>query len=174
MAGFSYEVSGEMSTESDNTVWLTQEAYDRLALELEQLTTRGRQEISKKIEIAREEGDLKENGGYHAAKEEQAKMEDRIRTLTAMLKHAVVGEVPASSGVVEPGTVVTAHIHGDTEKFLLGSRELAGDTDLDVYSEQSPLGHAIMGLKVGQSNTFIAPSGAEIAVEIIEVETFIP
>jgi len=174
VAGFSYEQSGEMSTESDNTVWLTQEAYDRLALELEQLTTRGRQEISKKIEIAREEGDLKENGGYHAAKEEQAKMEDRIRTLTTMLKHAVVGEVPASSGVVEPGTVVTAHIHGDTEKFLLGSRELAGDTDLDVYSEQSPLGQAIMGLKVGQSNTFTAPSGAEIAVEIIEVETFIP
>jgi transcription elongation factor GreA len=162
-----------MSTESDNTVWLTQEAYDRLALELEQLTTRGRSEIAKKIEIARDEGDLKENGGYHAAKEEQAKMEDRIRTLTAMLKHAVAGDAPASSGIVEPGTVVTAHIHGDTEKFLLGSRELAGDTDLDVYSEQSPLGQAILGLKIGQASTYTAPNGAEIAVEIIDVETFI-
>jgi transcription elongation factor GreA len=159
---------------SDHTVWLTQEAYDRLALELEQLTTAGRTEIAKRIEIAREEGDLKENGGYHAAKDEQAKMEDRIRTLTTMLKHAVVGSVPESSGVVEPGTVVTAHIHGDTEKFLLGSRELAGDTDLDVYSEQSPLGQAILGLKVGESSTYTAPSGAEIAVEIIEVETFTP
>jgi len=107
------------STESENTVWLTQEAYDRLALELEQLTTVGRAEISKRIEIAREEGDLKENGGYHAAKDEQAKMEGRIRNLTDMLKHAVVGDHPASSGVVEPGTVVTAHIHGDEEKFLL-------------------------------------------------------
>ena len=107
------------SSEQD-TVWLTQEAYDRLALELEELTTAGRKEISHRIEIAREEGDLKENGGYHAAKEEQAKMENRIRTLTTMLKHAVVGEIPASSGVVEPGTVVTAHIHGDQEKFLLG------------------------------------------------------
>jgi len=162
-----------MSTESDNTVWLTQEAYDRLALELEQLTTRGRSEIAKKIEIARDEGDLKENGGYHAAKEEQAKMEDRIRTLTAMLKHAVAGDAPASSGIVEPGTVVTAHIHGDTEKFLLGSRELAGDTDLDVYSEQSPLGQAILGLKIGHASTYTAPNGAEIAVEIIDVETFI-
>ena len=163
-----------MSGESENTVWLTQEAYDRLALELEQLTTVGRAEISKRIEVAREEGDLKENGGYHAAKDEQAKMEGRIRTLTDMLNHAVVGEVPASSGVVEPGTVVTAHIHGDEEKFLLGSRELAGDTELDVYSEQSPLGQAILGLKIGESSTYTAPSGAEIAVEIINVETFVP
>lgn len=159
---------------SDSTVWLTQEAYDRLALELEQLTTVGRAEISKRIEIAREEGDLKENGGYHAAKDEQAKMEDRIRTLTSMVRHAVVGQVPESSGVVESGTVVTAHIHGENEKFLLGSRELAGDTDLDVYSEQSPLGRAIVGLKIGESSTYTAPSGAEIAVEIINVETFIP
>lgn len=162
------------STDADNTVWLTQEAYDRLALELEQLTTKGRADISKRIEIAREDGDLKENGGYHAAKDEQAKMENRIRTLTAMVKHAVVGDVPASSGVVEPGTVVTAHIHGDVEKFLLGSRELAGDTELDVYSEQSPLGQAILGLKIGQSSTYTAPSGAEIAVEIVDVETFRP
>lgn len=162
------------SADADNTVWLTQEAYDRLALELEELTTKGRADISKRIEIAREDGDLKENGGYHAAKDEQAKMENRIRTLTTMLKHAVVGDVPASSGVVEPGTVVTAHIHGDVEKFLLGSRELAGDTDLDVYSEQSPLGQAILGLKIGQSSTYTAPSGAEIAVEIVDVETFRP
>ena len=163
-----------MATSAENQVWLTQEAYDRLALELEQLTTRGRSEIAKRIEIAREEGDLKENGGYHAAKDEQAKMEARIRTLTDMLKHAVVGDVPASSGVVEPGTVVTAHIHGDVEKFLLGSRELAGDTELDVYSEQSPLGQAILGLKVGESSTYTAPNGAEIAVEIVDVETFRP
>jgi len=141
---------------------------------LEQLTTRGRQEIAKRIEVAREEGDLKENGGYHAAKEEQAKMEARIRTLTDTLKHATVGDAPESSGVVEPGTVVTAHIHGDQEKFLLGSRELAGETDLDVYSEQSPLGSAILGLKIGESTTYTAPSGAEIAVEILDVETFQP
>jgi transcription elongation factor GreA len=162
------------SQESENTVWLTQDAYDRLALELEQLSTAGRAEISKRIEVARDEGDLKENGGYHAAKDEQAKMENRIRTLTAMLKHAVVGDVPASHGVVERGTVVTALIHGDEEKFLLGSRELAGDTDLDVYSEQSPLGAAIMGLKIGQSSAYTAPNGATITVEISNVETFIP
>jgi transcription elongation factor GreA len=175
VAGLSYYEEYTMALpDPDKTVWLTQEAHDRLAAELDQLTTSGRKEVSKRIEVAREEGDLKENGGYHAAKEEQAKMEDRIRTLTDMLKHAIVGDVPASSGVVEPGTVVTAHIHGDEEKFLLGSRELAGDTDLDVYSEQSPLGQAILGLKIGQSATYEAPSGAQIAVEIVNVETFIP
>ena len=153
---------------------LSRTAFDRLQAEFDDLTSRGRITVAEKIERAREEGDLKENGGYHAAKDEQAKMEGRIRNLTAMLKHAIVGDHPASSGVVEPGTVVTAHIHGDEEKFLLGSRELAGDTDLDVYSEQSPLGQAIMGLKIGESSTFTAPNGAEIAVEIINVETFIP
>ena len=160
--------------DTSHPVWLTQEAHDRLARELEELTTRGRTDIAKRIEIAREDGDLKENGGYHAAKDEQAKMENRIRTLTSMLKQAVVGEVPESTGVVESGTVVKALINGDTEKFLLGSRELAGDTDLDVYSAQSPLGEAIMGLRVGESGSYAAPSGAEIAVEILDVETFIP
>lgn len=66
--------------------WLTQEAHDRLAAELEELTTTGRKEIAARIEAAREEGDLKENGGYHAAKDEQGKMEARIRDLEHLLK----------------------------------------------------------------------------------------
>ena len=102
--------------------FLTQEAYDRLASELEQLSTVGREEIAKRIEIAREEGDLKENGGYHAAKDEQGKQEARIRTLQALLKDAKVGEAPESNGIVESGTVVTATIAGGEEVFLLGSR----------------------------------------------------
>mgnify|MGYP001336042052 FL=1 len=158
----------------DQTVWLTQEAFDRLTEELNVLSGEGRAEISKRIEVAREEGDLKENGGYHAAKEEQAKIEDRIRNLTEMLKHAVVGDIPESSGLVESGTVVTARIHGEKEKFLLGSRELAGDTELDVYSEQSPLGKSIMGLRVGGQNSYLAPNGDLIKVEITNVEKFSP
>ncbi len=158
----------------EQTVWLTQEAFDRLTEELNMLSGEGRAEISKRIEIAREEGDLKENGGYHAAKEEQAKIEDRIRNLTEMLKHAVVGNIPESSGLVESGTVVTARIRGDKEKFLLGSRELAGDTELDVYSEQSPLGKSIMGLRIGDQNSYLAPNGDLIKVEITNVEKFSP
>ena len=132
------------------SMWLTQEAFDRLALELETLSSTGRAEIVKRIEAARSEGDLKENGGYHAAKDEQGKIEARIRELTAMLENSHVGAEPVDASRVAPGTVVTAHIHGDEERFLLGSREIAGD-----------------------ATTFTAPTGAIIAVEILSIEPFV-
>lgn len=161
-----------MAAENDVT-WLTQEAFDRRTAELEQLTGEARYEIAKKIEAAREEGDLKENGGYHAAKEEQGKIEARIRVLTQLLRHAVVGDVQDDDGVVEPGILVTAEIMGDESVFLLGSREIVDeDSDLDVYSEKSPLGLAINGLKVGQSKTYTAPNGKEITVKILKIATY--
>ena len=162
-----------MATERTVT-WLTQEAFDRRKAELDQLSGEGRLEIAKKIETAREEGDLKENGGYHAAKEEQGKIEARIRVLTELLRHANVGEAPKSSGVVEPGTVITANILGDKSVFLLGSREIVGDADLDVYSEGSPLGVAIIGLKVGDETSYLAPNGKSIPVKVLKVETYVP
>jgi transcription elongation factor GreA len=152
--------------------FLTQDAYDRLVAELEHLSTTGREEIAKRIESAREEGDLKENGGYHAAKDEQGKQEARIRTLQAMLKTAKVGEAPTSKGVVESGTVVTAVVAGGEEVFLLGNREIAVGSEIDVYSEASPLGSAILGLKEGEKTTYTAPNGREIPVEVVKVETY--
>ncbi|MEU1970084.1 transcription elongation factor GreA [Microbacterium sp. NPDC019599] len=158
---------------SDATVtFLTQDAYDRLAAELEHLSTTGREEIAKRIEAAREEGDLKENGGYHAAKDEQGKQEARIRTLQSLLKDAKVGEAPESTGVVEGGVVVTAIVAGGEEVFLLGNREIAADSELDVYSEASPLGSAILGLKEGDKTSYTAPNGRSIEVEIVKVETY--
>ena len=152
--------------------FLTQDAYDRLAAELERLSTTGREEIAKRIESAREEGDLKENGGYHAAKDEQGKQEARIRTLQQLLKTATVSEAPQSTGVVQSGTVVTALVAGGEEVFLLGSREIGVGSDLDVYSEASPLGAAILGLKEGETTAYTAPNGREIAVEIVKVDTY--
>lgn len=155
------------------TQWLTQEAHDRLSAELEHLSTTGRAEIAKRIEAARDEGDLKENGGYHAAKDEQGKIEARIRTLTELLRTAVVGVPPTAHGVVEPGTVVTATILGDEERFLLGNREIVGDdSDIDVYSEASPLGQSILGAKIGDTVSYTAPNGKEIAVTIVDVTTY--
>lgn len=151
--------------------WLTQEAYDRLNAELEHLSGEGRHEIAHKIEVAREEGDLKENGGYHAAKEEQGKIEARIRQLTALLRHAKVGD-PPDDGIVEPGMLVTAKIAGDETTFVVGNREIAGDSDLDVYSDQSPLGLAIVGHKEGETVTYTAPNGKDITVELITVKTY--
>lgn len=154
--------------------WLTQATFDRLKAELDELSTTGREEIAKRIEEAREDGDLKENAGYHAAKDEQGKIESRIRELEHMLKNATVGEAPEAQGVVEHGTVVTATVSGREQKFLLGSREIAAQTDLRVYSTDSALGEAILGLKVGDSATYTAPSGKDIEVKILDVETFAP
>src|SRR5580765_2882118 len=146
-----------MSTDTSatgQTTWLTQEAYDRLKAELDHLAGPGRTEIAKRIEAARDEGDLKENGGYHAAKEEQGKMEARIRQLTQLLENSIVGTKPADDGIVEPGMVVTVQMFGEDVEFLLGSREIAEGTDLEVYSEKSPLGLAINGKKVGAKASY--------------------
>ena len=152
--------------------FLTQEAFDRLTAELHELSTTAREEIAMRIEKAREEGDLKENGGYHAAKDEQGKIEMRIRTLTALLKDAKVGEAPESDGTVVAGTLVTAVIAGDEEKFLIGSREIAQGTDYSVYSEASLIGQAVLGLSVGDETNYTAPNGKDIKVKVLNVETF--
>ncbi|MFQ4147765.1 transcription elongation factor GreA [Arthrobacter sp. LAPM80] len=160
------------TTNSAPSAWLTQEAFDRLQVELTQLSGPGRAEIVSKIEQARQEGDLKENGGYHAAKDEQGKIEARIRQLSEMLRYARVGEAPADDGIVEQGMVVVATIAGDETTFLLGSREV-GAGDLEIYSERSALGAAIMGSKVGDKLSYLAPNGREIQVEIISAKPYV-
>lgn len=162
-----------MTQTSENVTWLTQAGYDKLKAELEYLTGDWRIDIAKKIEAAREEGDLKENAGYHAAKEEQGKQELRIRQLTQLLERAKVGEAPADSGIVAPGMVVTVAYDGDpddTMVFLLASREVAGDGGLDIYSPQSPLGRAIDGKKIGDDATYELPNGKKATVRITEVK----
>ena len=152
--------------------WLTQEAADRLAAELAELEGPRRADIIKKIEAARAEGDLKENGGYHAAKDEQGKTEARIRQLKHMLENAHISAPPiGESGVVGLGMLVTVDIAGDEIKFLLGSREIASG-DVDVYSEKSPLGAAVLGAKVGETVSYTAPNGREISVTVLEAQNF--
>ncbi|HUR74006.1 MAG TPA: transcription elongation factor GreA [Sporichthya sp.] len=159
-----------MTTET--VTWLTQDAYDRLKAELDQLSGPGRLELARKIEAAREEGDLKENGGYHAAKEEQGKQEARIRQLDELLRYAKVGEAPADDGFVHPGSIVTVRFSdGDTERFLLGSREVSVG-NLEVYSEKSPLGSAILDKKPGEESAYELPNGRQVKVTVVEVEPF--
>ena len=160
-------------TETTNVTWLTQEAYDRLKAEFEHLSGEGRVEIARKIEEARQEGDLRENGGYHAAKEEQGKQEWRIRQLRQLLESAQVGDAPLSAdGTVTPGMVVKVSLLGDEMTFLLGSREVSGDTDLDVYSEKSPLGAAIVGRRIGDHSSYTAPNGKELTLEILDAKPY--
>ena len=156
-------------TRDDSVTWLTQEAYDRLKAELDHLSGPGRIEIAKKIEAAREEGDLRENGGYHAAKDEQGQMEARIITLQHILETARVGAPPRTDGVVGPGMTVTVRFVKDEDEvtFLLASREESG-SPIDVYSPRSPLGSAIMGKKVGEKATYSLPNGRATTVEILD------
>src|SRR3954454_16459451 len=99
---------------------LSRAAYDRLDAELTELTTKSQLEIARKIETARELGDLSENGDYHAAKEEQGKMEGRIRHLEALIKDAEIVE-GGSSDVVQAGSIVEIRFDGadDTERYLV-------------------------------------------------------
>jgi transcription elongation factor GreA len=152
--------------------FLTQEAYDRLKAELEQLSGEGRIEIARKIEEAREEGDLKENGGYHAAREEQGKMEARIRQLSELLHNAVIGETPPDDGIVEPGMLVTVEIFGDKEQFVLGNREIADGSDLQVFSEKSAMGAAINGKAVGETTSYVAPNGKTVEVKVLQANPY--
>jgi transcription elongation factor GreA len=147
--------------------YLSPEAHDRLVAELDDLTTNGRPRISAEIETARAHGDLRENAEYHAAKEEQGRMEARIRQLEELLRDAVVG-ADASTDAVGPGVVVTLELDGAAEEYLVGSRE-DRHPDLDVLSVESPMGRAVLGASVGEDRTFETPTGATIAVRVASI-----
>jgi transcription elongation factor GreA len=160
-----------LAVSAQDVTWLTQEAHDRLKAELEHLAGPARTHIAERLAASREEGDLKENGGYHAAKEEQAKNEARIRELTEKLKRVQIG-TPPDDGVVEAGMLVDVLLAGEPLTFLLGSREIAGTTDVDVYSPTSPLGAAIDGHSIGESVSYTAPNGKVFTVEIKAAKPF--
>ena len=146
--------------------WLSQEAYDRLQSELDELRTTGREQISAEIEEARAHGDLRENAEYHAAKDEQGKMEARIRQLEALLREAQIGE-PPDADEVKPGLIVTLEIEGDEETYLVGSREDSHET-YEILSAESPIGKAIIGAKPGDVRTVEAPQATfDVAVRSI-------
>lgn len=155
-------------SEIHEATWLTQQAYDRLADELEYLVTIARGDIAKRIQEAREEGDLKENGGYHAAKEEQGKIESRINRIEEILATAKVGEPPKAHGIVQQGLVITVDLNGSEKKFLLGSAEITDDS-VEVYSPDSPIGSAILGKSVGEVLEVALPNGKTIKVKILDV-----
>jgi transcription elongation factor GreA len=138
-------------------------AYERLSAEFEDLTTRGRIQVAEKIERAREEGDLSENAGYHAAKDEQGHMEGRIRQLEHMLEDAEI---------VDDQYVYTVLYDGDSpdqaERYVVGHLEEQVE-DATLVSPTSPLGTALQGASEGQQLSYQAPNGA-LKVTVLKVE----
>jgi transcription elongation factor GreA len=161
------------ATDDIPVTWLTQDAYDRLSHELDELIAH-RPLMAKEINDRREEGDLKENGGYHAAREEQGKQEGRIAQLQALLRIAQVGEAPVSNGVAGPGMLVTVRFEGDDEDetFLIGSREEAETAGVEVYSAASPLGKALTDTSEGQTAQYDTPAGKTLKVTVVKAVPF--
>ncbi|MGK2866641.1 MAG: transcription elongation factor GreA [Mycobacterium sp.] len=155
--------------------WLTEEAFDRLKAEMDQLIA-NRPVIAAEINDRREEGDLRENGGYHAAREQQGQEEARIRQLQELLNNAKVGEAPKQSGVALPGSVVKVQYgddESDTETFLIATRqEGVSDGKLEVYSPKSPLGEALLDAKVGDVKTYTIPNGSTVTVTLLSAEPY--
>lgn len=166
------ETDGSLNTvnEAEQT-HLTRATYERLQAELEDLTTRGRVEIARAIEAARALGDLSENGDYHAAKDQQGKMEARIRQIEATLARATVVDeaATAATDTVVPGTVVSIRYEGDdeVERFLVGSIEEQAE-GVGVVSPGSPLGQALLGKTAGDVVEYEAPGGT-LRVAIVAV-----
>ncbi|MCG7456485.1 transcription elongation factor GreA [Corynebacterium sp. ACRPH] len=161
----------------NQTRWLTQESYDRLNAELTALKE-NRPVLAAEINERREEGDLKENGGYHAAREQQGQEEARITYLEELLDSATIGEAPQESGVALVGSVIHVYYDGDEddkETFLIGTRGLeSSNPDLETYSTDAPLGAAIVGAKVGETREYQTPTGDTVSVTIVAAEPYDP
>jgi transcription elongation factor GreA len=165
--------STDVSSTDGAVTFLTQEAYDRLSRELEELIA-NRPAMAKEINDRREEGDLKENGGYHAAREEQGKREGRILQLQELLRNATVGEAPVSDGVAGPGMVVEVRFDGDDdiETFLIGSREESETATVEVYSAASPLGKSLTGAREGDTVEYETPNGKVVKVTLVSAKPY--
>ncbi|TQL69899.1 transcription elongation factor GreA [Nocardioides albertanoniae] len=164
------------STETTSaTIWLSKGAFEKLTAELEYLKGPRRQEVLAEITAARDEGDLKENGGYHAAREEQGKLEGQIQQLEALLQKAD-STVPEDDNIVSVGKLVTFKFEGDdddeAETRLIASIEMkdyAGG--IEISSAASPVGEALIGAGVGDAVTYEGPRGP-LKVEILKIEVF--
>jgi transcription elongation factor GreA len=143
-------------TNTQTRVWISPQGYERLQREL---TT-----LRELCCAAANDGDIDENSAAV-----QRAWQARIQRIQDVLINAVVGVDPPDDGIAEPGMVLTIRYDdtGDIETFLLGVRG-AEYADMDVYSNQSPLGAAIEGARPGERRTYAPPSGAALTVTLLE------
>ncbi len=155
---------------ADKPVFLTEEGLKKLEEELDYLENEKRAQVAARIQSAKEEGDISENAEYDDAKHEQAFVEGRIMTLRAMVRNAVIIEEQGPSDVVRLGSRVTVQEDGMEEPevyHVVGSAEV--DPLNGRISNESPIGRALMGQRVGAVVSYQAPAG-EIRLEILCIE----
>lgn len=155
--------------------YITPEMKTKLETELQALID-NRPVVAAEINERREEGDLKENAGYDAAREQQDQEEARIKQISELLANSTTERTGVVEGVAHVGSVVHVYYDGDEndkETFLIGTRAAStGNKDLETYSENSPLGEAVVGASEGETRTYTAPNGREISVTIISAEPY--
>ncbi|AZA13157.1 transcription elongation factor GreA [Corynebacterium choanae] len=155
--------------------YITPETKRKLEEELNALIAH-RPVVAAEINERREEGDLKENAGYDAAREMQVEEEARIAQITKILTNSTTERAAAEEGVAHVGSVVHVYYNNDEsnkETFLIGTRAAASDNkDLETYSEQSPLGAAVLGAREGDTCEYTAPNGNVITVTIVSAEPY--
>lgn len=153
---------------NNEKIFLTREGLEKLKKEYEKLTEVRRKEIAKRIQKAREQGDLTENAEYDSARDEQAQIEGRILELGEILKRAeVVRKTKVGEKRVELGTRVKLHLEGqDQEFYIVGAPE--ADPVNGKISHESPLGQALLGKKVGDKIKVSTPAG-EVSYKILEI-----
>ncbi len=165
-----------MIQSNEEAIWMSPQAFEVLKAEMDELSGPQRTAVVERIAAARDEGDLKENGGYHAAKEEQGKLEARIRQLDELLRVADTS-VPTDDGIVGPGKVVTTEpaFTENEGPFLMAVRTVdnAYPDELEVFSPQSPLGSALAGAKKGEVVEYKAPNGKTNKVTIVEATPYL-
>lgn len=152
-----------------NTDYLSKEKFEELQVELNNLKMVKRKEVAERLEFAKSLGDLSENAEYHAAREEQSEVEDRISQLENLLKTSQIMAMHHSS-VVEIGTALTVEKVGDdakTKLTIVGSEET--DVSAGKISGQSPIGAALLGKKKGEVVKVQTPKG-EVTYKIISID----
>lgn len=155
---------------SSDRIPVTKDGHAKLLEELDHLVKVRRPEIIKAVATAREEGDLRENAGYDAARNDQSFIEGRIRDLESILKRVdIIDEDAASDGqTVTVGSTVTIKIDGDTETYTIVGAVEADPTGGKI-SNESPFGRALLGKRVGDSTEIETPV-TTLNAEIVSVE----
>jgi len=164
------------STDTQATHWLSAGAHAALTAQLVDMRGPQLTKIVALISAARDEGDLKENGGYHAAREAQGRLVGEADALEVLLRTSFT-DPPAADGAVAPGVVVTYKFEGDdddeVETFLLAAIEMKPFAHgLDVFSPAAPLGAALLGHGAGDTVAYTGPTGREIKVQIVSAVPF--